>query len=224
MLEKFHPAAEAIIGRVIQLSQRSAWIVIVCSLSAAVLTGYYITSHIAINTDTAQMLSEKLPWRATYTDYKRDFPYFSDNIVIVIDGVTPDLARDAATQLGDALRADDQIISDVFYPTGDEFLRHNQLLYLATDALARLVDELSEAQPFLARIGRERSSASLFGLLDDALDASLDGEDVTLAPPMIKAGHAADCNGHRRTQRRQHHPDVMAGLDHGWGRHHPVSS
>ncbi len=192
MLEKFHPAVEAIIGRVIQLSQRSAWTVIVCSLSAAVLTGYYVTSHIAINTDTAQMLSEKLPWRATYTDYKRDFPYFSDNIVIVIDGVTPDLARDAATQLGDALRADDQIISDVFYPTGDEFLRHNQLLYLATDELARLVDELSEAQPFLARISRERSSASLFGLLDDALDASLDGEDVTLAPAMQRIAMAID--------------------------------
>ncbi len=192
MFERFHPATEAIIGRIVDFAQRRAWAVVVLSLATAGLTVHYTVNHVAINTDTEQMLSEKLSWRAAYAAYKSDFPHFSDNIVIVIEGTTPDIARDAAARLAGALRVETSQISDVFYPSDDEFLRRNQLLYVDSDALQSLADELGEAQPFLARLNRERSSAALFDLLGEAVDASLDGETVAVAPAMRQISTAID--------------------------------
>ena len=192
MFERFHPATEAIIGRIVDFAQRRAWAVVVLSLATAGLTVHYTVNRVAINTDTEQMLSEKLSWRAAYAAYKSDFPHFSDNIVIVIEGTTPDIARDAAARLAGALRVETSQISDVFYPSDDEFLRRNQLLYVDSDALQSLADELGEAQPFLARLNRERSSAALFDLLGEAVDASLDGETVAVAPAMRQISTAID--------------------------------
>ncbi len=190
MFQKIYPATESIIGSIIGFAQKRASFVIVCAIGAAFVTANYTLKNIAINTNTEEMLSEKLPWRITYDAYKSEFPYFSDYIVIVVDGVTPDIARDSAAQLTDALRANHELIHNVFYPTGDEFFRRHQLLYLDPEQLESLADKLSEAQPFLARLSRHRSSASLFDLLNDALDASLDGEVLDVAPAITQIATA----------------------------------
>ena len=93
MFEQVYPTTEAVVGRVINFAQRRAWFVIVFALGAAIATAQYTATHFAINTNTEEMLSERLPWRVTFSDYKKDFPYFSDTIVIVIDGATPDTAQ-----------------------------------------------------------------------------------------------------------------------------------
>ena len=192
MFQKIYLVTETVIGRIIDFAQNRAWLVIVSALVAAFGTANYTLNHLAINTDTAEMLSEELPWRATNIAYKSDFPYFSDSIVIVVDGATPDIARDAAAQLTNALRANDALISNVFYPSGDEFLRRHQLLFLDPDRLASLADKLSEAQPFLARLSRQRSSASLFDLLNDAIDASRDGRAIDVTPAIAQIALAID--------------------------------
>lgn len=172
MFATLYPLAENLIGRLVNTAQRRAWPVVVGYAIAAMLFAGYAVNHVAISTDTEAMLSEKLPWRATYAAYKRDFPFFADTIVIVIDGVTADVARDAARALTQRLRAAGDIAGEVFYPRDDPFLRRNQLLYLNANELQALSDQLSEAQPFLARLGAERSSAVLFDLLRDATTAS----------------------------------------------------
>ncbi len=192
MFQQVYPATEAFIGRVIDFAQRRAWFVIVVALGLALATANYTLRHLAINTDTAEMLSEKLPWRITYSAYKKDFPYFSDTIVIVIDGATPDIASDAAAILARRLRETESLVSSVFYPSGDEFLRRHQLLYVDNDRLEELTDKLSEAQPFLARLSQNRSSASLFQLLNDALDADLDGEAVDITSAIEQIALAID--------------------------------
>ncbi len=192
MFQNIYPATESAIGSIISFAQKQAWVVIFCAIGAAFATANYTLKNLAINTNTEEMLSEKLPWRITYDAYKSEFPYFSDTIVIVVDAVTPDLARDSAAQLTDALRTNHELIDNVFYPTGDEFFRRHQLLYLDPEQLESLADKLSEAQPFLARLGQHRSSASLFGLLSDALDASLDGEVIDVAPAIRQIATAVD--------------------------------
>ena len=192
MLQQVYPATEAVIGRAIDFAQHRAWFVIVFALSAALVTAHYTLNHLAINTNTEEMLSEKLPWRVTYSAYKKDFPYFSDTIVIVVDGATPDVAADAAAQLANRLRETESLVSNVFYPSGDDFLRRHQLLYIDHDRLESLTDKLSAAQPFLARLSQNRSSASLFELLDDAVDAGLDGETIDITAAIEQIALAID--------------------------------
>ena len=192
MFEQVYPTTEAVVGRVINFAQRRAWFVIVFALGAAIATAQYTATHFAINTNTEEMLSERLPWRVTFSDYKKDFPYFSDTIVIVIDGATPDTAKDGAAQLADRLRETKSLVRSVYYPSGGYFLRHHQLLYVDYDDLESLTDKLSEAQPFLARLSRNRSSASLFELLNDGLNASLNGEGIDIASAVEQIGFAID--------------------------------
>tara|TARA_Y100000588_G_scaffold356631_1_gene413103 strand:- start:1632 stop:4286 length:2655 start_codon:yes stop_codon:yes gene_type:complete len=192
VFELVYPATEAVVGRVINFAQRRAWFVIVFALGAAIATAQYTAKHFAINTNTEEMLSEKLPWRMTFSDYKNDFPYFSDTIVIVIDGATPDTAKDAAAQLAERLRKTKSLVRSVYYPSGDYFLRRHQLLYASYDDLESLTDKLSEAQPFLARLSRNRSSASLFDLLNDGINASLRGEAIDIASAVEQIAFAID--------------------------------
>lgn len=190
MLATLYPLAEGLIGRLVNTAQRRAWPVVIAYMLAATLVAGYAVNHIAINTDTGAMLSEKLPWRATYVAYTQDFPFFSDTIVIVIDGATADVARDAAGALSRRLRAADDIAGDVFYPLDEPFLRRNQLLYLDADELQTLSDQLSEAQPFLARLSAERSSAVLFNLLHDAVTAA--PTPTAIAPAASRIATAID--------------------------------
>jgi len=192
VFEQLHSHADTVIGRIVDAAQRHAWPVIAVALVVALVTGYLTVTHITINTDTGRLLSEKLPWRATYLAYKAEFPYFSDTIAIVIDGATADVAADAAAELSDALRAHGDLIEDVFYPQNDAFLRRNQLLYLDPAALQSLADELSAAQPFLARLSAERSTAVLFDLITEAEDRGAADEIAQLAPAMQRIAAAIE--------------------------------
>ncbi|MDQ3730551.1 MAG: hypothetical protein M3329_00940, partial [Pseudomonadota bacterium] len=65
----------------------------------AVLTAasfYGAAAHLRIDTDRADMLSADLPFRQHYEAYKRAFPQYVDTLLLVIDGHTPERARDAA--------------------------------------------------------------------------------------------------------------------------------
>jgi hopanoid biosynthesis associated RND transporter like protein HpnN len=183
---------ETTISRLIDFAQAKAWLVVAASLLAATGTAYYTATHIGINTNTEEMLSEHLPWRVTRAAYKEQFPYFADTIVVVIDGATADVAMDSATRLIRALRNNNAFISDVYFPSNDEFLRQNQLLYLDEEELKGLADQLSAAQPFLARLTQERSVAALFELLEQALDYGVDGRTSVLNPALRQIGEAVD--------------------------------
>ena len=170
----FQQNAIPIVSSIVQLAQRHALTV----LLAAVIAGYcgfsYTVSRIAISTDTEDMLSEKLEWRRAYQDYKQTFPYFADTIVVVIDADTPDLASAAADALADALAQQTETFDEVFHPAADAFFRANQFLYLDVGELQSLVDQLSAAQPFIARLAADPSSYEFLTLLEEVLGADID--------------------------------------------------
>lgn len=170
MFEKLQNLADKIIAAVVGVAQRNAWLVISVAIALALGVAHYTAKNIAITTDTEQMLSAELPWRAAYDNYKKEFPHYADNIVVVIEGHTRDIAQDAATELAAALRAEGQVVEAVFYPRDEAFFRHNQLLYLEPAALQNLATELSAAQPFLARLSAQTSSNVLFDLLAEAFE------------------------------------------------------
>ena len=156
---------------------RLAWLVVIASIVATGAAIGYLADNIRINTNTDDMLSPDLPFRQDSRDLDAAFPQFNDNIVIVIDGQTPDLANDAARKFAQGLRRKPELFGGVYDPPGSDFMRRNGLLYLDLDELYDLSDKLAEAQPFLATLWRDPSLVGLFHMLNLAIDEFLKDKD-----------------------------------------------
>ena len=145
--------------------QRRSWLVVAAAVLLTALSSWYTVSHLAIDTDTADMLSAELPFRQDSIRLKQAFPQLSNNIVIVIDGDTAGLADDAAVALVQALRTQPALFRTIFDPRGDVFFRRNGLLFLDEDKLNDLVDRLAAAQAFIGKLSQDPSLRGLFGVL-----------------------------------------------------------
>lgn len=166
---------------------RYALLVVVASVGAAALAGFYAAGHLGIDTDTGKMMSSELPWRKAEIDYDRAFPR-DLNLTIVIDGPTSEAAGDAASALAARLAARHDLFTAVQSPAERPFFRRNGLLFLSIDELGELTDQLIEMQPMIGSLAADPTLRGLFGTLAMALDgvaagrAPLDMLEKPLAP------------------------------------------
>ena len=79
--------------------RRLAWLVVAASVFLSAAAAAYLAENIRINTDTGDMLSADLAFRRHSAEMDKAFPQFSDNLIVVIDGDSPDLSDDAARAL-----------------------------------------------------------------------------------------------------------------------------
>jgi len=169
--------------------RQRALLVVAASVLATLASFFYVTTHFSINTDTSDMLSPELEFRRHSRALSESFPQFSDNILIVIDGETPDLADDAALRFAERLRRTPELFGEVYDPAGDPFFRQNGLLYMDADELTALADRLAEAQPFLGVLWRDPSLVGLFRMLGLALDEAVK-DDGSKGIPIERALNA----------------------------------
>jgi len=178
-------AAGAWLGRAtvwwVERTTRAApWVVILVLLGTGG-TFLYTARHLGMNTDTEAMLSPELPFRRTYDQYRHLFPQYVDTLVVVVDGDTPELARDASGRLAARLRQESEGFKSVYEPGSDPFFARNGLLFLELDRLQELADHIAAAQPFLARLGQGEGLPGLTAMLSMALDGEGDGAEPDLA-------------------------------------------
>ena len=166
--------------------------VLVLIFALAFFAVRYTAANLSMNTDTEHMLSEDLIWRKLDQEYERHFPQYDNNILIVMEAATPDQARDAAALLYERLKPEQALFEFVFYPDALALFRESGLLYLDTDELQDLSDNLAEVQPFLARLARDPSLRGLFEVLADALDALEDGEEIDVDPVLTRINAALE--------------------------------
>ncbi len=160
----------------VELMQRTAAVVVLVTICLTMAAGWYVVNHFKINTNTSDMLSRDLPFRQLSEELDTAFPQFSDTLMIVIDGATPDLADQATLRLADLLRRQPHLFGAVHDPAGDSFFHRHSLLYMDLTALERLSDRLARAQPFLSTLYREPTLKGLADMLVLAL-----GEDSSMA-------------------------------------------
>ena len=113
MSKKDRAVTTAAIARAVRLSTRYAWLVIPGFLLAAILSGGYISRHIAITTDSSKLLSSSLPWRQQETRLNQLFPQRTDRIIAVIDSTTAEAADEAAAAVVDALTLRSDVIRTI---------------------------------------------------------------------------------------------------------------
>jgi len=154
-------------------------------LLASLATGallYYTANNLGINTDTAEMLSETLPFRRNYEAFKTAFPQYDDALLIVIDADTPELAQDASKSLAAQLENRPNLFSLVYLPGGDSFFEKQGLMYLSAAELQDLADNLAQIQPFLGRLTRDQTLRGLFSMLTAGMGAVMKGEEIDVTP------------------------------------------
>jgi uncharacterized protein len=61
--------------------------------------GYYVTRHFAMSTDTDALLSRELIWRVRQATFDAAFSQNNSDIVVVVDGQTPELSEAATARL-----------------------------------------------------------------------------------------------------------------------------
>src|ERR1700685_1156507 len=83
-------------------SHRASLVVALAIVFGAAMI-HYVVGNFAMTTDTSALLSPKLAWRVQETAFDTAFPSDYSNIVVVIDGHTPELSEDAAARLTERL-------------------------------------------------------------------------------------------------------------------------
>src|SRR5262249_32808125 len=97
-------------------------------------------------------------------------------LVIVVDGLTPELADDAAARLAARLTARSDMFTSVRRPDASDFFRRNGLLFLPTAEVEQMTDALAKAQPLIAALAGDPSVNGLFGAFTLALEGASSGQ------------------------------------------------
>jgi len=167
------------IARIVALSAARAWIIAAVVVILCAAATQYVMSHFAMTTDTDSLLSPKLSWRLRQADFDKAFPGDGSNLVVVVDGKTPELSEEAAARLTAALGSQDNLFHSVRRPDAGPFWAHEGLLFAATSEVKRSISQLLKAQPFL---GSMAADPSLRGLAN-TLTLTMQGVNAGQASP-----------------------------------------
>ncbi len=136
----------------------------------------HVVHNIAIDTDSARLISSRVAWRQNEAVFDAAFPLRTDLIAIVIDGATPEIAERASAVLTERLAARSDLLHHVRRPDGGPFFERNGLLFLDTDELSRTTEQLVAAQPVLGTLAADPSVRGLMSTLQLALSGVQHGE------------------------------------------------
>ena len=160
----------ASVARVVRASTRAAWVVIPVFLIAAVLAGVYLCRHIAITTNSSQLLSDKLPWRQQEIRLNAEFPQRTDRIIAVIDAATPEAAEEAAGALTKALEQETDLIRTATRPDGGAFFAREGILFRSVAEVRSDADELIKAEPFLGTLAADPTLRGILGAISQSIE------------------------------------------------------
>jgi hopanoid biosynthesis associated RND transporter like protein HpnN len=168
---------------------RNARAVVLTTIPVVVLLSYYVFTHLGINTETDGMMSDDLPWRRDYLAFEQKFSLFKDEILIVIEGQTPDIADDVRRHLAGRLQADTALVRSVYVPGGGEFFDRNGLLYLEEERLQDLSASVSRFSRWIRDLERDPTLVGLMSALDGAMqEAAAESETELRTMLQVAAG------------------------------------
>jgi hopanoid biosynthesis associated RND transporter like protein HpnN len=150
------PIARFVVA-IVSVCSRFPWTVLGLATLVTVAAGYYTANHFAINTNTNEFISAKLQWRQNLIALDKAFPQRVDQIVVVIDGATPELAEAAAQSLTDKLKRRPDLYRSVIRPEGGTYFNQAALLFPPVADLKSTLQGLTQAKPFLAALAYDPS-------------------------------------------------------------------
>jgi hopanoid biosynthesis associated RND transporter like protein HpnN len=171
---------EAVLGRGL-----AAWVdgvrrrpgpVIAAMLLASLAIGVHAARNLAIRGDTDSLFASELPFKRAEARYHEAFPMLYENLFVVVDGVTPERAGEAAAALAQRMQDAPAYFHTAYLPGGGDFFEEHAFLYLETAELEELADRLARAQPYLAELSRDGSLRGLASMLARGVRAVREGD------------------------------------------------
>src|ERR1700690_871188 len=107
-----------LIARLVVVSCRHAWAVVVLAVLLGIAAGYYTAGHIAIDTDNSKLFSPTVRWRQLEAVLEAAFPQQNSLIAVIVDGSTPELAESGTAALAKKLAEEPQLFPRVSRPDG----------------------------------------------------------------------------------------------------------
>jgi hopanoid biosynthesis associated RND transporter like protein HpnN len=161
---------------VVEFCRRYALLVALGYFVLAVVAGYFAATRLTIDTDLNKLISSDVPWRQQEHALDVAFPQNTDELAIVIDGVTPDQTSDATAALADRLAQRPEVFKTIRIPGSGDFFERNGLLFMPKDALQDFADQLIAAQPLLGTLAADPSLTGVFGTLNLLAQGALHGD------------------------------------------------
>ncbi len=155
-------------------SARAAWVVGGIGVLTALLAAGTV-GRLGINADENAMLSGELPHRIVELEYQEQFPVLYENILVVVDGPTPEAASQAARSLAESLNRSPDLFHSVYLPRGPFFDEH-ALLYMSTEELEDFGDRLARIQPYLSGLAEDGTLRGLAELMARGVRGAREGE------------------------------------------------
>jgi uncharacterized protein len=141
-------------------------------VALGILAAQYTIGHLRIDTDTAKLIAPDAPFQHYRRLYEQAFSQDLSTLLLVVESDTPELTKTASRRLLGLLRTNKDYINSADIPNDNKFFRQNGLLYLDSDELQTLSNDLSAAQPFIGRIAHEPNLTGFFSIFEDALKAT----------------------------------------------------
>jgi len=182
------------IGRLVDRSAARAGWVALGGLALAAAAMVFAAGHFSLSTSEDDLISPNLPYRVAETELARQFPGLDPQVVVVIDGATPERAEEAAQALTDRLAAQPAMFLSVRRPDGGPFWAREGLLYQPTADVTSSLQQLIAAEPFLGPMAADPSLRGLMGSLGTALQGVGAGQAQlsSLTPPMNRLADALE--------------------------------
>lgn len=160
---------QPLIVQIVIASCRRAWLVITLGAALCTLAVTYTARHFAMTSDSLELISPDVSWRRNKARFDKAFPAQSDLIVVVVDGVTPELAESGAAKLAARLSSRTDLFRSVRRPDRGSFFEHSGILMLPIADISALTSQLIAAQPFLGPLAQDPSLRGVMSSLSIAL-------------------------------------------------------
>jgi len=145
----------------------------------------YTAKNLSINTDTTDMIAPDAPFQKNLRNFEKAFSQDMHTLLLVIESDTPELTKSATKRLGRLLSADKANFEAIYIPNENDFFHQNGLLYLDTEDLQALSNNLSQAQPFIGRIAQQPNLTGFFSIFEDALSSSNKNQELPIDLPSL---------------------------------------
>ena len=185
------------IASLVATACRRRRLVVLATLLVAILAGAYAVARFSIHTELAALIPADTPWRAHEAALEQAFPIEGDDITVVIDGKTPELAQSAAARLAAALRPRRDLFEVVERLGAGPFFDREGLLFLPEPQVRATTAALIKAQPLLAPVAADPSLRGVMTSLTTGAEAVASGE---ADPAAMKAPLAAIADAVAKTR------------------------
>lgn len=163
-----------------RLALRFPWLILLLFIVLSGISLNYTVGHLGINTNTAEMLSQDLPFQKVRRKLDQAFPQDASAIIVAVESSTPEQTAMVAALVNQRLQTQSDLFESSYMPEENSFFRQQGFIYLNLTDLDTLSNKLIDAQPFIGYLSNHYHFAGLM----DIISLALQGQEQELSMPL----------------------------------------